>query len=250
MTIVIIEDEERAANFLERSIKQVSSEYEVQARLESVEEALVYFQQNPNPDVIISDIQLGDGLSFEIFQKLEIESPVIFTTAYDQYAIEAFRANGVDYLLKPYSNEDLEKALSKAKKMAAPSRNKLWAELSYGQSLKGGFKKRFIVKTGSKVVVVPTDDVVAVYSLQKGTWLYTSSQRSFDIDQTMESVLSQLDPTRFFQVNRSCIVAIDAQKEIYHWSTSRLKITLSGLEDLEIIVARERTKEFKEWLDQ
>lgn len=250
MKIVIIEDEERAANFLERSIKQVSSEFEIQARLESVEEALSYLQQNPAPDVIISDIQLGDGLSFEIFHQLEIDVPIIFTTAYDQYAIEAFRSNGVDYLLKPYSSEDLEKALSKAKKMATPSRQKLWEELSTGIGSNGGYKKRFVVKTSSKVVVIPTVEVVAVYSLQKGTYLYTSAQRSYDIDLTMESVLTQLDPTRFFRVNRSCIVAIDAEKEIYHWSTSRLKITLSGLEEMEIIVARERTKEFKEWLDQ
>jgi DNA-binding LytR/AlgR family response regulator len=250
MRLVIIEDEERAANFLVRALKQVSSEIIIQARLESVEESIGYLREAPIPDVIISDIQLGDGLSFEIFEELNIGVPIIFTTAFDQYAIDAFKANGVDYLLKPYSAEDLSIALGKAKKMAVPSRTSLWEELSSQMGNANSFKKRFMVKSGSKIVVVPATDVMAFYSLQKGTYVFTESKRSYDIDYTLETVSGLIDPARFFRVNRSCIVSIEANKEIYQWSTSRLKITLSGLEDLEIIVARERTKEFKDWLDQ
>ncbi|MCB0761013.1 MAG: response regulator transcription factor [Flavobacteriales bacterium] len=250
MRIVIIEDEARAASYLERLIHGLYPDATVMGKLPSVEEAVAYFKAEEHPDLIMSDIQLADGLSFEIFEQIRCQAPVIFTTAYNQYAIQAFKNNGIDYLLKPVDPDELKSAMDKALRFTKSNDEGLWDKLTTLIQPSGEYRKRFMISAGAKIKVVPTEEVVAIYSMQKATFIHTASGRSYAVDQTLDSLTGQLNPSEFFRVSRSAYVSVHGQKEIIQWTTSRLKIEVPGLTDTEIIVARERTKDFKSWLDQ
>ncbi len=254
---VIIEDEPRAARRLQKLLQEVEPEMEVLALLESVEESVDYFSHKPELDLIFSDIQLADDVSFTIFKQVDTKAPVIFTTAYDVYAIEAFKVNGIDYLLKPISADDLHHALAKYRtlvKEKSPEPQIAWEEVA--QLLKGqgvnqpAFKKRFMVKVGTQLKSIAAADIVAVYSKDKATFLFTSQKRSYPIEQSLDVVQDQLDPERFFRINRGFIVSLEAKPEISAYSNSRLKLSIPGLEKELIIVARDRTKDFKVWLGE
>ena len=249
MKVLIIEDEARAANHLERLLKKVAPEMEVIARIESVRDAVTFLSGKPEIGLIFSDIQLADGLSFEIYKKVKVDCPIIFTTAWDHYAIEAFNTNGIDYLLKPIEEERLIKAIEKARQFSPmPLLEKLLAMA--GARPPKSYKSRFLVKVGEKIKSIPVEEIRAFYSLEKATYLFTNEKRSYCIDFALDQLETILDPETFFRISRKFIVTLDACTNITAWSNSRLKLRIEGLEDQEIIVARERVQDFREWLDR
>jgi DNA-binding LytR/AlgR family response regulator len=247
MDIVIIEDEQRAANRIERLLKDIDASHRILAKLESVEESIVWLESNL-PDLIISDIQLADGMSFEIYEKIKPHCPIIFTTAYDHFAIEAFETNGIDYLLKPVEQERLEKALNKL--AAFQPKVDLDQLIKLSQQARKDYKTRFMVKVGDKIKSIPVEDIAAFYSMDKGTFLHTRSNRNYVLDFTMDSVEEMMDPNIFFRISRKYLLRIDAISEVIAHSNSRLKIKINGFDEGDMIVARERVKNFKQWLDQ
>ncbi|MDY0104158.1 MAG: LytTR family DNA-binding domain-containing protein [Lentimicrobium sp.] len=248
MKVLIIEDEARAASHLERLLTKVAPELEVMARLESVRDAVTFFSRKPDLGLIFSDIQLADGLSFEIFQQVKVNCPIIFTTAWDHYAIEAFNTNGIDYLLKPIEEERLLKAIEKARQFTpGPLLEKILA-ISAAKP-KNSYKSRFLIKVGEKIKPIPVEEIIAFYSLEKATYLFTSEKRSYAIDFALDQLEGLVNPSNYFRINRKFMLSLEACSNITAWSNSRLKLKIEGLEDQEIIVARERVQEFKEWLD-
>lgn len=248
MKIIILEDENRAVNHLKRMIERVSPDMEVCAVFETVREAVVYLNQEHSVQLIFSDVQLADGISFDIFSKVSINCPIIFTTAYDKYAIEAFNANGIDYLLKPIEEERLGRAIRKARQFTPENKLENLADLS---SVPGSrpTKSRFMVRVGEKIRTIMVEDILAFYSFEKTTYLHTNAHRNYNIDYSLEELESMLDVNRFFKINRRYIVSIEACSQIIAWSNNRLKIDIEGIDDQKIVVARERARDFKIWLD-
>ncbi|MFZ6051090.1 LytR/AlgR family response regulator transcription factor [Halocola ammonii] len=249
-TALIIEDEKRAARRLRSLIEICDPSIEVVGELESVKDSLNWLGENAHPDLIFSDIQLADGLSFEIYESVTIDSAIIFTTAYDQYAIRAFKANGIDYLLKPMDEDELCAALEKFKKWNGKEQTYDSQALAKALSeIKSQHKNRFVVKVGDKLKRVEADEVSAFYSMQKATFLCAGKGRNYAIDFSLDHLEDVLDPAKFFRVNRKYIAAMDAIEEIVVWSGSRLKLKLKGIDDDDLLVSRERTQEFKSWLE-
>ncbi|NND94626.1 MAG: response regulator transcription factor [Flavobacteriales bacterium] len=250
MKAIILEDESRAAKRLQRLIEEIDNEIQILEVLESVRGALGYFQNNTNLDVIFADIQLADGLSFELFEQIKPDCPVIFTTAYDQYAIKAFKNNGIDYLLKPIDEEELEKAIAKLKAMTQVPKladlMALAAQLNTGKKVS---RSRFMVKIGSKLRSITIEEVAMFYSENKGTYIQTKEGRNYLIDSALEKLEDEVDDSLFFRISRKYMVNIDSVEEMVLWSNSRLKLKIQGSTDEEIVVARERTKDFKSWMD-
>jgi two-component system response regulator LytT len=250
MNIIIIEDEKPAARLLQRKVEKLG--FQINTLLHSVEESIHWFNANSHPDLIFLDIQLSDGLSFEIFETIDIKSAVIFTTAYDEYALRAFKLNSIDYLLKPIDEDDLETAVNKFK-----ARNSTAPNLSLDfemikkmlvNPMDRTFKKRFTIKMGQQLKMVNIDEVECFYSENKGTYLHTFDNRDYLLDCTLEQLETELDPKDFYRVSRKFIVPMKAIKEIQMYSNSRLKVILPTYKDDEVIVARERVNDFKEWL--
>ncbi|WP_347065620.1 LytTR family DNA-binding domain-containing protein [Flavobacterium sp. WV_118_3] len=250
MNIIIIEDEKPAARLLQRKVEKLG--LNVHTMLHSVEESLQWFQANPHPDLIFLDIQLSDGLSFEIFEQIDIKSAVIFTTAYDEYALKAFKLNSIDYLLKPIDEDDLEVALNKYRQ-----RNPEPQQLSLDfETIKRmlvnpvdkSYKKRFTVKIGQQLKVIPIEEIECFYSENKGTYVHTTDNRDYLLDQTLELLETELDPKDFYRVSRKFIIPMRAIKEIVLYSNSRLKVVLPTYKGDEVIVSRERVSDFKEWI--
>jgi len=249
MKVLIIEDEARAANHLERLIKKVAPEMDILAKLESVRDSVEFLSAGNEPGLIFSDIQLADGLSFEIFRQVHIKCPIIFTTAWDHYAIEAFNTNGIDYLLKPVEEERLVKAIGKARQFSPmPMLEKILAMA--GSNPEKRYKSRFLVKIGEKIKTIPVEEITAFYSLEKATYLHNSSNRSYCIDFALDQLETILNPDTFFRISRKYMVSLKACGNMTAWSNSRLKLRIDGIDDQEIIVARERVQEFREWLDR
>ena len=249
MKALILEDETRAANHLERLLAKVAPHLVVLAKIESVRDGVKYLQNNPEPDLIFSDIQLADGLSFEIYKQVAVSCPIIFTTAYDHYAIEAFQTNGIDYLLKPIEEERLLKAIEKARHFSPGfvlekllTMNRPTSEKSY--------KSRFMVKVGDKIKSVPVEEILVFYSQEKASFIRTSDAHNYCIDYALDQLEPMLDPEKYFRINRKYIVSIDSCTNILAWTNSRLRLKIDGIDDSDIIVARERVQEFKNWLDR
>lgn len=256
MTTIIIEDEKPAARRLQRMLEKL--EVKVQETLHSVEESINWFQNNKHPDVIFLDIQLSDGLSFEIFEHVELQSFIIFTTAYDEYALQAFKLNSIDYLLKPIDDNELRTAIEKYKKLQQQlgSKNTNDVQLHYEEikkllinPLEREYKKRFTVKVGQHLKMISTDDIECFYSENKGTYIHTTEGRNYLMETTLDALEHELSPKDFFRVNRKFVVRLHAIKDIVAYSNSRLKLKLGSYCEDEIIVARERVKDFKEWID-
>jgi len=251
MRAIIIEDENRAVSRLKRLIAAVSSDIEVIEVFESVRDTEDYMSKHTWPDVIFSDIQLADGLSFDFFEQQAPKCPVIFTTAYDQYAIKAFKTNGIDYLLKPIEESELKKAIDKLRAMSQqPVLSDLMALAAQLNTGVQEYRSRFMVKVGSKLKSVVVEEISAIYSENKGTYLLTYDGRSHLVDHSMDAVQGMMDPNSFFRINRRYLVCADGVEDIVMWSNSRLKLQINGSSDDDIVVARERTKEFKEWMDR
>lgn len=246
---VIIEDEKPSARRLNRMLEK--QEVNVVATLHSVEEAVQWFIGNPHPDVVFLDIQLSDGLSFEIFEKVEVKCAIIFTTAYDEYALKAFKLNSVDYLLKPIDEEELEAAIKKFETNHNANKqqfdvNQFRAILN--QSQKPAYKTRFTVQVGQHLKVLETEEINCFYSENKATYIHTNAGRSYLIDQSLEALEQDLNPDQFIRINRKSIVNYKAIKDIVSYTNSRLELKLKQTVDFPLIVSRERVKEFKDWL--
>ena len=250
MNIIIIEDEKPAARLLQRKVEKLG--LQVNTLLHSVEESIAWFQHNSHPDLIFLDIQLSDGLSFEIFETIDIKSAVIFTTAYDEYALRAFKLNSIDYLLKPIDEDDLEVAITKFKNQFQKSSV---AALDFEAIKKmlinpidREYKKRFTIKMGQQLKMIPIEDVECFFSENKGTYLHTFDNRDYLLDLTLEQVETEINPKDFYRVSRKFIIPLKAIKEIQIYSKSRLKVILPSYKDDEVIVSREKVSDFKEWL--
>lgn len=255
MTTIIIEDEKPAARLLQRKLEKIN--IEVGVMLHSVEEAIDWFSKNEHPDLIFLDIQLSDGLSFEIFEKVDIKSAVIFTTAYDEYALKAFKLNSVDYLLKPIDEDDLEVAVLKFKDRFHFSKTtgKESMQFDFEQIKKmlsnpfeKTFKKRFTVKIGQHLKVISTDEIECFYSENKGTYIHTFDNRNYLMDSTLEVLEQELDTKDFYRISRKFIIPLKAIKEIVMYSNSRLKIVLPSYKEDEVVVSREKVSDFKNWI--
>ncbi|KAF2328831.1 LytR/AlgR family response regulator transcription factor [Flavobacterium ginsenosidimutans] len=254
MITLIIEDEKPAARLLQRKLEKLN--VKVETMLHSVEEAVEWFENNSHPDLIFLDIQLSDGLSFEIFEKIDIKSAIIFTTAYDEYALKAFKLNSIDYLLKPIDEDDLETAVSKFKtrmpKAEAETSNLQLDFEQIRQMLSNPFektyKKRFTVKIGQHLKVITTEEIECFFSENKGTYIHTYDNRDYLIDSTLEILEQELDKKDFFRVSRKFIVPLKAIKEIQVYTNSRLKVILPTYKEDEVIVSREKVQDFKTWL--
>lgn len=250
MRILIIEDEKPAARLLQRKIEKIG--YPVSDMLHSVAEAIEWFRTQPHPDLIFLDIQLSDGLSFEIFETVEIKSAVIFTTAYDEYALRAFRLNSIDYLLKPIDEDDLEKAIAKFRERQTAVSSASLDLSAIRRLLDGGerkeYRKRFTIRVGQQLKMIGIEEVECFYSENKGTYLHTFDNRDYLLDQTLEQLEGELDPADFFRISRKFILPLKAIKEILLYSNSRLKVILPTYKADEVIVARERVADFKTWI--
>ncbi|WP_299120806.1 LytTR family DNA-binding domain-containing protein [uncultured Tenacibaculum sp.] len=251
MKVLIIEDEKPAARRLNRMLAELG--IEVETMLHSVEESINWFQNNEHPDLIFLDIQLSDGLSFEIFEEVEVKSAIIFTTAYDEYALKAFKLNSIDYLLKPIDEDELKVAVDKFKENQ-PKQSDVQVNIDDIRKLlinpvDRKFKKRFTIKVGQHIKIIHVDEIECFYSENKSTYIHTNSNRNYLIDQSLEHWQEQLDPEQFFRVNRTYIIHINAIKDIISYTNSRLKLVLHSFNEAEIIVSRERVKDFKNWID-
>lgn len=254
MNILIIEDEIRASQQLQAMLQKNFPEVTVLDVLESVEDSVEWFIKNTSPNLILMDIQLADGLSFEIFKKTKIEVPVIFTTAYDQYSIRAFKVNSIDYLLKPIQEDDLSNAINKFRKLYEKQSTsnidhskieELIQNLSPNKS-----RKRFMVKEGNSMTFVQIDSISFFYSEDGISFLMTHNGKRYIVDQTLDAIEKEIDKNDFSRINRAQIVNINAVGKIHPYFNHRLKLDVKGNETLEFIVSRNRTKEFKEWLNQ
>lgn len=250
MNVIIIEDEKPSARRLQRMLTEL--ELEAETMLHSVEESIDWFQNNEHPDLIFLDIQLSDGLSFEIFETIDINSAVIFTTAYDEYALQAFKLNSIDYLLKPIDEDDLVKAVSKYKDRL-PKQKAVTLDFNDIKKLlvnpiEREYKKRFSVKVGQHLKLINIDDIECFYSENKGTYAFTSDGRNYLLDTTLEQLEDELEPHKFFRISRKFFVNVNAINDMVSYTNSRLQIKLNTFKEQDVIVARERVKDFKEWL--
>jgi DNA-binding LytR/AlgR family response regulator len=252
MNVLIIEDEKLAAEHLEKLLHKADPSINIITIIDSIKKSVVWFNTNPLPNLVFMDIQLADGLSFEIFDKVQINSPVIFTTAYDEYAIKAFKVNSIDYLLKPIDVDGLKNALNKYYNNYIKldnSTNTLKALDKVVRMLGKSYKNRFLVKVGEHLRFINIDEITYFYSLDKGTFLNTQTNKNYDIDCSLDDLETQLDPEKFFRINRKYLVGINSIIDIVAYTNSRLKLKLINSTDDTIIVSREKVNDFKKWLE-
>jgi len=252
--VLIIEDEKPAAEWLSQLIIKVDQQVEILGVIDSVRGAEEWFNKNPAPDLAFMDIQLADGLSFEIFDRVKVSCPVIFTTAYQEYAIKAFKVNSIDYLLKPIAREDLENAFKKFIDQSAQVQTPapLTVELldKVREMMLKQYKTRFVIKVGDHIKSIPVEEILYFYSLEKGTYICTSDFKNYLVDYSLDRICEMVDKRHFFRINRQYILSNQSIADIVVYSNSRLKIKLKKPGEERIIVSREKVQEFKEWLDQ
>ncbi len=251
MNVIIIEDEKPSARYLQRMLEK--QDVNVKQMLHSVGEAVQWFQNNEHPDLIFLDIQLSDGLSFEIFDAVEVKSAIIFTTAFDEYALQAFKLNSIDYLLKPIDEEDLQAAVKKYKLFKPSSKN---VQLNFEDikkllvnPMEREYKKRFTTKIGQHIKMISADEIECFYSENKGTYAHTVDGRDYLLETTLEQLEQELSPETFFRISRKYFININSIKDIISYTNSRLQLKLNSYKEQEVIVARERVKDFKLWLE-
>lgn len=251
MKVVIIEDEHLAADKLSRMLRDLDPEIQILATLETVSESADWLSNNDPPDLIFMDIQLNDGISFEIFDSVKITTPIVFTTAFNEYAIKAFKVNSVDYLLKPYTKEDLQAAIEKYRNLhKSETLHSEKIDHLYRQLVKE-YKTRFFVKLGTHYHSVSTNEIACFFIRQRGTFLKTTVGKNLDVDYSLDQIQKLVDPAQFFRINRNYIINIDSISDIISYSSNRLKLILKNFEHLdELLVSREKTGEFKKWLDR
>jgi DNA-binding LytR/AlgR family response regulator len=254
MKVIIIEDEHLTAERIQTLLHGIDPVIEVMAIIDSVKKAVQWFTEQGSPDLVFMDIQLADGISFDIFDRVRIEAPVIFITAYQEYAIRAFKVNSVDYLLKPIAEGDLKSALEKYKSLFQReiSLPEIGSDLldSIRQMISKPYKTRFMVKVGDRIKSVDVEHILFFYSQHKGTFVHTDDKRNYAVDYTLDKLVELLDPTLFHRINRQYLVSHGAIAELISLSGSKLKVRLLDSEDEQIYVSRDRLSDFKAWLDQ
>jgi DNA-binding LytR/AlgR family response regulator len=250
MNVLIIEDERLAAEKLKKLLIDTGMDIDVLDVLETVEGSINWLTSNPSPDLILMDIQLDDGVCFEIFESVKVNVPVIFTTAYDEYAIRAFKVNSIDYLLKPIDQEALEKALEKyltiykGQDIPHEKINDLYDHLVKK------YKSRFFVKIGLHYHTIPVEDVACFFIQERGTFIKTIIGKNYDLDYSLDQIQKMVDPEQFYRINRNYIINLDSITDIIGYSSNRLRVKLKSFDHLDLIVSRDKTSDFKKWLDR
>lgn len=252
MKVLIIEDEQPAARRLQKLVNEIMPHAEILRQIDSVEESVEFFQSGEIVDLIFMDIQLADGISFDIFTKTQVNAPVIFTTAFDHYAVKAFKVNSVDYLLKPIEKEDLRNAIAKFELIHSRPTASLtdYSELIKEiREQKSAFKKRFLVKTAGRLTFVNVEDVAFFFSDDGNSFLVTQQNDRFLLETILEDIESQLDPSVFFRINRKMMLSLSSIKKIEPHFNNRFIIQLQPAFEEEVIVSRQRSADFRKWLD-
>lgn len=247
MKAVIVEDEYAAAENLKRLLASIDDSIDVIKVLQNVDESVEWFSLNPMPDVVFMDIHLADGDSFSIFKSVEIECPIIFITAYDQYALKAFEVNSVDYLLKPISKRSLQKSLNKLKQLSSHEDNSETIVRLMESLNKKSYKKSFLIPFKDKLIPLSSDDIAFVYAHNKKALITCFSNRQYTMDSSLDEFLKQLDPALFYRANRQFIISHKAITDLTMWFDGKLAVNLSLSTPERIIVSRSRSSEFKKW---
>lgn len=250
MKAVIIEDEFVATQNLQRLISQVADDIQVIAVLQSVEESIEWFSLNTAPDLVFLDIHLADGSSFSIFEKVKIPCPIIFTTAYDEYALKAFEVNSIDYLLKPINQKSLERAVQKLRNLVTTKTDNadmISNVLAAFKETRKAYKSNFLIPHKDKFIPLAIHKIACFYTENKMVKIITEDNQSYNLDSSLEDLYIQLDPSQFFRANRQYIVSHKAIKDISVWFGSKVSINLSVTVPEKIIVSKARVSEFKAW---
>jgi DNA-binding LytR/AlgR family response regulator len=253
LKILIIEDEPQAAKRIETLVLELVPQAIILNKIDSVKKSVQWFKENAAPDLTLMDIQLADGTSFQIFEQCDVKCPVIFTTAYDEYALKAFKVNSIDYILKPVDKNDLQSALKKLESLSRNSDDTRKLLNSIGevvQKLSKKYKERFVIKVGEHLRTIEVKDILYFYSQDKATFCHTNENRNHILDFTLEQLEDMIDPMAYFRVNRKYYVRAEAIQDIISYTNSRLRLALKNSQDNDVIVARERVQEFKQWLDR
>lgn len=253
MQIVILEDEEPAANRLIKLLKDYDEDIIITTVIVSIKTAIKWFTENKVPNLIISDIQLADGLCFEIFNAVELHCPIIFTTAYNEFAIDAFKVNSIDYLLKPIKKEALAVALNKYNKIYTV-REQYFENIKktvhdLNMPIKSKYKNRFIVRFGDQIKTINVKEIAFFYTELKTNFLVTTDAKKYIIDNNLDAISELVDPTSYFRINRQFIISIASISKMYKHTKSRVIIHLQPITKQPTVVSAERSKEFKKWLD-
>lgn len=252
MNILIVEDEELAQKKLQKTLAAVDASATVVGITDSIQSTVEWLRSNNQADLILMDIELADGQSFEVFNQVDVKAPVIFTTSYDEYALKAFKVNSVDYLLKPVQTEDLQAALNKYKKLEAAKGSDVSIEALVKQIQQQlqpkEYRRRFLVKHAQKLVSVDVDEVAYFYSDGRLNFFKTADGKKYVVDYTMDELEEMLDPAAFFRISRSFYVSINAVEKIDDYFGNRLMLQLKPSVDKEALVSREKVSEFKKWM--
>lgn len=251
MNVLIFEDENHTAKHLSRLLKKVDDSINIIATLSSVKEGVKWLTENDKADLIFQDIILNDGNCFDLFKQIDLVTPIIFTTAFSEYAIQSFKVNSIDYIVKPYDIEDIKSAIQKLHRFKGafyPPEKKLLENIAN----KGDFtpKQRFLIKTGDAFIYINSKDVAFLFSEDSVTFAMLFNQKKYIIDNSIVELSTLMDSSTFFQINRKLIVNIESVQKIHVWFNGRLKIELDPNLVDDIIVSRERVKDFKTWLNQ
>ena len=257
MKILIVEDEDLAVKKLTKTVNAVDTSAEIIGVTDSIKSTVEWLESNAVPDLILMDIELADGQSFEVFNLTQVKSPVVFTTSYDEYALQAFKVNSIDYLLKPIQKEDLQAALNKYRQLknlyqkeeTKPESNidQIIKELQQKLQPKE-YRKRFLVKQSQKLVSIDVEDIAYFFSEGRLNFFKTFDNKKFIVDYTMDELEDMLDADRYFRISRSFYVSIDSVDQIHDYFGNRLLLNLKPAVDKESIVSREKVADFKKWM--
>ncbi len=256
MKVLIIEDEIRAANRLKNLITGIDSSIEVLSILDSIDNSVTWLKNNPHPDLLFLDIQLSDGLSFNIFKQVNVNCPIIFTTAYDEYALRAFEINSIDYLLKPIEIGKLKKSINKYYKLKSnflndgfnTEFNKILSNLSLKSNI---YKSRFLIKKPDSLLVINTGEIAYFYAENKVTFIITKDNKRYMVDDSLDKIVLELDPSLFYRINRQIIISVNSISKINNYFNYKLKLDLYPKRDnLNTVISRAKVKEFKEWISK
>lgn len=250
MKCLIVEDEKVAAERLIKLINQYDTSIEILSVTQSIAKSVEWFNLHSEPDLVFMDIQLADGLSFEIFEQIDNRFPVIFTTAYDEYALKAFKLNSIDYLLKPISADELGCAIDKFKTQHPAAKYPQHVFDSIIKNLTHKFKSKFVIKVGEHIKVIPTGEIQCFFSMEKAVFLQNRQGRDYAVNYSLDQLEELLDPEKFFRINRAFIVAFDSINDIISYSNSRLQLRLETNTSDDLIVSRERVQKFRQWLEE
>jgi DNA-binding LytR/AlgR family response regulator len=257
MKILIVEDEDLAVKKIKKTLNEIEASSEIIGVTDSIQSTVSWLQQNEQPELILMDIELCDGQSFEIFNRIKVKSPVIFITSYDEFALKAFKVNSIDYLLKPIQKEDLETALQKYDRLKniytedKPANGfnleNLVKELQQKLQSKE-YRKRFLVKNGQKLVSIETDEIAYFFSDGRLNFFKTFDNKKFVVDYTMDELEEMLNPEKFFRISRSFYISVESVEQIHDYFGNRLLLHLKPSVDKEAIVSREKVTDFKKWM--